>query len=273
MNQIAMRNGAILFALALMACNRIAFAAPDDVEPAPAAAEGIERAQVFVDEANFDQWIFQGRGDANSARQRIQSALQLQIDELHRVCELSDAQKQKLALAGHGDTKRFFEEVEAVREKFRAVQNDANAFNGIWQHIQPLQQKLSRGLFGETSFFAKTLKKTLTPEQIAKHQANLDQRRQYRYRAMVEVGITALENSVPLRHDQHAALVKLLLEKTQPPEAFGQHDNYVIMHQLSTLPEKEVKAVLDERQWELLERQLDRFRGILPALRQNGGFF
>jgi hypothetical protein len=262
----------LLFAVTLWltASCRIGSAAPDDVEPPPDAAEGVERAQVFMDAANIDQWIFQGRGNADSARQRIQSALQLQLDELHRVCELTDLQKKKLSLAAQGDIRQFFEEVEVIREKFGAVQNDANAFNGIWQEIQPLQQKLSRGLFDETSFFAKTLRKTLSPEQTVKYKANVNERRQYRYRAIVEIGVTSLENSVPLRDEQHAALVKLLLEKTQPPQTFGQHDNYVILHQISTLPENEVKALLDERQWELLQRQVGQFRGILPVLRQNG---
>jgi hypothetical protein len=255
--------------LSLTASGRMARGAPDDIVAAPAAEAAVEE-RVFIDEANFDQWIFQGRGDANTARQRIESALQLQIDEVHRVCELTEAQKQKLTLAGKGDAKRFFEEVEVAREKFRAVQNDPNAFNGIWQDIQPLQQKLSHGIFGDKSFFAKTLQKTLTAEQTDKYQANLDERRQYRYRVLVEVHITSLENSIPLLHEQHRALVKLLLEKTQPPQAFGRYDNYVILHQLSTLPEQELKAVLNERQWELLERQLAQFRGMLPVLRQNG---
>jgi hypothetical protein len=271
MIRIAARNVAALLVLALwvMVSGRVVVAAPDDVVAAPAAEAAVEE-RVFIDEANFDQWIFQGRGDANTARERIESALQLQIEEVHRVCILTEAQKKKLTLAGKGDAKQFFAEVEVAREKFRAVQNDPNAFNGIWQDIQPLQQKLSHGLYGEKSFFAKTLRRTLTAEQTDKHQANLDERRQYRYRVLVEVGVTSLENSVPLRHEQHRALVKLVLEKTQPPQAFGRYDNYVIMHQLSTLPENEVKAVLSDRQWEMLERQMGQFRGMLPVLRQNG---
>ena len=250
-------------------CHR-AWPAPDDIEPAPAAAAAENEQRVFIGEANFDQWVFQGRGNADSARQRIQSALKLQVDELHRICDLSEEQKKKLALAAQGDTKRFFDEIEVVREKFRAVQNDANGFNAIWQDIQPLQRKMSGGLFDRSSFFAKTLRTTLTAEQAARYDAHQEERRQYRYRAMVEVGITALENTVPLKHGQHSALVKMLLEKTEPPGAFGQYDNYVIMHRLATLPEQEIKALLDERQYELLERQIDQYRNILPVLRQNG---
>ncbi len=271
MSRIAKQAFAVFLALALWhtALCQKALPAPDDVEPPPAAANENEQ-RVFIAEANFEQWVFQGRGNADAARQRLQSALKLQVDELHRICDLTAEQKQKLALSAEGDTKRFFDEVEMVREQFRAVQNDPNGFNQIWQDIQPLQRKLSGGLFDRGSFFAKTLRTTLTSEQAAKYDAHQEERRQYRYRAMVEVGITALENAVPLRHEQHSALVKMLLERSEPPEAFGQHDNYVIMHRLATLPEQEIKALLNERQYELFERQIDQYRNILPVLRQNG---
>jgi len=244
-------------------------AAPDDVEQAaPEPAEGAER--IFIDEANFDQWIFQGRGDANAAQRRIESSLKLRIDELHRVCDLTEAQKQKLALAAQGDIKRFFEQVEATREKFRAVQNDRNAFNAIWQDVQPVQQKLASGLFGETSLLAKTLHKTLTADQRVKYQAMMDERDRYRHRAIVAAALATLENSVPLRHEQHEALVKLIVEKTPPPRIASQYNHYLVMYRISKLPEKEVHALLDDRQQKLLARQLDQFRGMEQMLIQNG---
>jgi hypothetical protein len=244
-------------------------AAPDDVEAAaPAAAQANER--VFIAEANFDQWVFQGRGDASVARERIESTLKLCVDEVHRVCDLSEVQKRKLMLAARGDIKRFFEEVEVVREKFRAVQNDGNAINAIWQDIQPLQQKLARGLFGETSLFTKTLRKTLSAEQVVKYKASMDERHRYRHRAMVEAALATLENSVPLRHEQHQALAGLIVEKSRLPQASGQYNHYVVMYQISKLPEKEVQSLLDDRQQKLLAQQLDQFRGMAQMLIQNG---
>jgi hypothetical protein len=248
---------------------RTSSAAPDDVEAAaPAVAEANER--VFIQEANFDQWVFQARGDATATRERIHSTLKLRIDDLHRICNLSEPQKQKLTLAARGDIKRFFEQVDAAREQFRAVQNDPNAFNAIWRDIQPLQQKLASGLFGETSLFAKTLRKTLTPEQLAKYKANLDERHRYRHKAMVAAALATLENSVPLRNEQHAALVKLIVDKSPPPQASGQYNHYVVMYQISKLPASEVNALLDDHQQKLLERQLDQFRGMAQMLIQNG---
>lgn len=259
----------LLFVGECLVAAQLSSAAPDDMEAAaPAAAEANQ--QVFIAEANFDQWVFQGRGDANAARQRIESTLKLRIDDVHRICDLADAQKQKLTLAARGDIKRFLEEVEAVREKFRAVQQDGNAVNAIWQDIQPVQQKLSNGLFGETSLFAKTLRKTLTPEQVVKYKANMDERHRYRHRAMVASALATLENSVPLRHEQHEALVKLIVEKSQLPQASGQYNHYVVMYQISKLPENEVQALLDDRQQKLLARHLEQFRGMAQMLIQNG---
>jgi hypothetical protein len=263
-------NVAILLAIgAYFVSGRISSAAPDDVEAdAPAAVQVNER--VFIQEANFDQWVFQGRGDEGAARQRIESTLKLRIDDVHRICDLSEAQKQKLALAARGDIKRFFELVAAAREEFRAVQNDPNAFNAIWQDIQPLQQKMANGLFGETSLFAKTLRKTLTAEQSLKYKANMDERHRYRHKAMVAAALATLENSIPLRNDQHAALVKLIVDKSPPPQASGQYNHYVVMYQISKLPENEVNALLDEHQQKLLSQQLDQFRGMAQMLIQSG---
>jgi hypothetical protein len=268
MNQTGRALRDVLALLAVILGQAVVFAAPDDQEPPPAAA--VANEGFFMAEENFDQWIFQGVGNANAGRERIKSRLKLQLDELDRVCGLTETQKQKLTLAAHGDTKRFFDQVEEVRKRFQAVKNDQNAFNQIWQEIQPLQQKQMTGLFGETSFFAKTLRKTLSTEQAAKYKVVVDDRRRFRYRASIEVALMTLENSVALRHEQHAALSKLLIEETQPPHVFGQYDYYLVMHQLSKLSEQKVKPLLDERQWKLLQQQFVQFRGMEAFLVQNG---
>ncbi len=244
------------------------FAAPDDEEPAPEAAAVNQNFN--VNESNFDQWVFQRAGNASAGRQRIRSRLKLQFDELHRVCGLTDAQKQKLALAAEGDTKRFFDQVEEVRQKFLKVRNDQNAFGQIWQEIQPLQTKQAAGLFGDKSFYAKTLRKTLDAEQVEKYQAVLDERRRFRYRASIEVAMATLESSVALRNEQREALVHILIDKTQPPIAFGQYDYYLVMYRLASLPENDLKPLLDERQWKLMQQPFNQARSMKAMLIQNG---
>ena len=244
------------------------FAAPDDEELVPEAV-AVNR-NFTVNESNFDQWMFQGVGNAGAGRERIKVRLNLQLDELDRVCGLTEAQKQKLALAALGDTKRFFDEVEEVRKKFLEVRNDQNAFQQIWKDIQPLQLKFAAGLFADKSFYAKTLHKTLNAEQAAKYRAVSDERRRFRYRASVEAAMAMLENAVPLRHEQHEALVGILLDKTQPPATFGSYDYYLVMYRLASLPEKDVRATLDDRQWKLMQQQFQQARAMRGMLVQNG---
>ncbi len=269
MNQKSRNGRGVVALLALLLGPVAAFAAPDDVEPPPAAELRLNEG-FMVDEANFDQWIFQGSGSAVAGRARINSHLKLKLDELNRVCNLSEAQQKKLTLAARGDMKRFFDQVEEVRRKFLAVKNDQNGFNQIWQEISPLQQKQAAGLFGETSLFAKSLRKTLTEEQQAQYRTVMEERRKFRYRATIEACLALMENTVALRHDQHEALLKLMVEETRPPYVFGQYDSQVVMYEMSRLPVPKLKALLDDRQWKLLQPQFDQGRNMEGFLIQNG---
>ena len=246
----------------------VACAAPDDVEAAP--AEVVVRQNFGIDESNFDQWVFQGTGNADATRKRLKLQVNLQIDEIDRACSLTEPQKQKLLLAASGDTKRIFDQVEVLRQKFLAVKNDQNGFNQIWQEINPIQMKFAAGIFGETSFFAKTVRSTLTAEQAPQYKKIVDSRRRYRYRAAIEASLVTLQNSVPLRSDQHEALAQLVLDSTQPPHTFGQYGHYLVMYNLSQIPADRVKPLLDDRQWKLLNQQFNQFRGMKQWLIQNG---
>ncbi len=242
--------------------------APDDTErPANAAAQ---QQVVAIDPSNFDQWVFQGTGNAVSARAQIDARFRLQLELLARSYELSDAQKAKLRLAASGDTQRFFDEVEVVREKFLQSQKDQNELGRIWQEIQPLQTKMAGGLFGEDSLYARILPRTLEGDQVARHQATLEERRQFRYRAAVEAAIALLDDAVSFEDQQRTALIQMLIDKTKPPANFGQFDYYFVMYRLSTLPAQDVKALVNERQWRALKPQLDQGRSMRATLVQNG---
>lgn len=268
MNQISRSLRCAFTHLAILFGSASAFAAPDDGEPPPVAAAA--NNDFNMDESNFDQWVFQGSGDAATGRARIASQLKLKVDELVRVCQLTDEQQKKLTLAARGDMKRFFDDVEVVRKKFLAVKNDQNAFQNIWQEISPLQQKLSAGLFGEASLFGKSLRKTLTDEQQAQYRVVVDERRRFRYRATIETSLITLSNTVTLRVEQHDALLKLLVEETQPPHVFGQYDHYLVLYRLAQFPIKKIKPLFDARQWKLLAPQLNQGRSLEAHLVQTG---
>jgi hypothetical protein len=259
-----LRTIALLIAATM---SSIAFATEDDKEPPAVRAPNQE---FMLEESNFDQWIFQGSGSAAAGRNRIDSHLKLKLEELVRTCELTEAQQKKLRLAAQGDIKRFFDQVEVLRKKFRAVKNDQNGFNDLWPEIHPLQQKQQAGLFGESSMFDKTLRSILLPEQQQRYQKVTDTRRRFRYRASIEVALISLSDTVALKDEQHKAIAKLLVEETPLPLRFGQQDQQVVMYGLSKIPAAKLKAIVDERQWKALKPQIEQGEAMEAFLAQNG---
>jgi hypothetical protein len=235
---------------------------PDEKPPVQAHFE--------LPEEQFDQWVFEGRGDVAAQRTRLDSLLRLHLDDLDRICRLTESQKKKLQLAGRGDLTRFFDRVEVVRVKFRAVRKDQNKVGEIFQEIQPLQQSLQAGMFHDASLLYKTLQRTLTAEQLAGFGKVDQERRRVRYQAKVGLAVAMLENSMPLDDQQRQKLLQLIEQETQPPKKFGQYDYYVVLVQMSKIPENKLKPLLDEGQWRVLKQQLTQMRGMEQFLKQNG---
>jgi len=238
----------------------------DELEPEP----GVVAQQRFVvNDATFDQWMFNQLGNAQKATEKFHTSLNVQIDSIAAACELAPEQKQKLLLAGRGDIHRFFDQVEVCRKKFDKVKTDQNRINEIWQDIQPLQMVATAGLFDEKSLFQKVVKRTLNEEQSAKVNQIETERRKYQFKAKVELIVAAIDDTLAMRADQRKELVALLLE-TPPPKRYSQYDSYLLLYKISKLPEEKLKKLLDPPQWRALDRQLEQARNLEQFLRQQG---
>jgi hypothetical protein len=224
----------------------------------------------YTDE-QFDQWVFQQQVNASGARRRLDSLLALQTSEIDRVCQLSDAQKKKLQLAGRGDIKRFFDRYEKVKQRFQKVKHDEQKFQEIWNDINPLQMTLQAGLFHDDSFLHKSLRNTLTDEQFARYDVVACDRRALRHRAGLEMVVAVLEvQGSPLREEQRREFLTVLTNKTKPPRKSSQYEYYFIMFQLARLPESDVKPLFDNMQWKVVTRLLAQVKAAEPWLRQSG---
>jgi hypothetical protein len=243
----------------------------EEEEDAPAPAVQAARV-VFMNDAQFDQWVFGNvsRGNASVARDKVDSLLTLLVDDLERSCALTAVQKKKLLLAGRGDIKRFFDRVEEMRKKFDKVKNDPNAVGMIWQEVQPLQTAFNAGLFSGESIFSKTIKTTLSPEQAAQHEKSERDRLLYHYWARVDLALELLNNSVGFTTEQREQLWKLLAEEARPPQRLGRNDYWAVLYQLGLLPEAKIKPIFDDLQWGLVSRQLAQAKGMGMWLKQNG---
>jgi hypothetical protein len=251
-----------------------ALAQDDEEEEAPAPAVVNRVNRLVVNELQIDQWIFGNMGVANSslARNMLDSLLTLNVDDVDRCCGLTPVQKKKLLLAGRGDIKRFFDRVDEVRKKYTNDKNFnfQNQFQQIWQEIQPLQTTYNSGVFGADSIYAKSIRTTLTSEQAEKHEKVVRGRTHYRYWARVDLALELLNNEVGFTDDQRRKLLTLLREETVPPRQMGRNDYYVVLYQISRIPEAKLRPVFEDFQWGVFKRQLEQGRRMENFLKQNG---
>src|SRR5208283_5075319 len=191
---------------------------------ANAAAQPARGVWVMTDD-QFDQWVFGGPRNSKAGRNKLDSLLALQVDDVARMCPLSEVQKKKLLLAGRGDIKRFFDKVEEKRKKFEKVKQDQTKIGEIYQELVPLK---------------------------------------------VELAVAQLDQTVGFRDEQRRRLVELILSETQPPTRFGQYDYYLVMYQAGQIAEAKLKPLFEDRQWALLNRQLNQMRGMQQFLQDQG---
>ena len=241
----------------------------DDDEDAPEDGAAAQPAFMFADE-NFDQWLYRDLQNTAGARSRLDALLLMRLEDVAQACTLTDPQRQKLQLAGRGDINRFFDRVEELRRKFQLVKTDQNRIGEILQAMQPLQMTFQTGPFGDGSIFAKTLKTTLTSQQHADFEATGRERRQFRYKACVELLVTKLDESLVMDAGQRRQFERLLLEETRPPVRFGPYDRSVVMLQAARIPEDKLKPLFDDHQWKVLSRQLQKARELEPFLKSSG---
>lgn len=264
----SVRRGIGLAGCVLIFLNASQTRAQEEIAIDEAAVEVLAQP-VFADE-NFDQWLFNNNRNADGARTQFNTQLKLQIEGIATICGITPVQKQKLLLAGRGDIVRFFEKVEESRKKFQTLKNDQNKINEIFNDIRPLQMRIAMGLFGQGSLFDKTLRTTLNADQARDWGVAERSRRQFQYRAKIELIISMLDDVAVFDDRQRKELLTFILENTKPPRQTGQYDYYVVMYQLTKVPEEKFKELLRPPQLRALNRQLNQVRGIEQFLQQQG---
>jgi hypothetical protein len=140
-----------------------------DGEGADGDAPGLK--DVVVAEEVFDNFMFGSTGDAESGRAHAAKLLDRLVDQFGSSRLLTPAQRQKLRLAGRGDIKRLFDQIEEERRKFEALRSDPDKCEQFLDDLLPLRQSLQRGPFETDSLFSKTLKKLVDDEKRARARA------------------------------------------------------------------------------------------------------
>jgi hypothetical protein len=137
---------------------------PDEREIQPAPARVRLPRRFIVASESFDQFIFTG-DTVVERRRRLKGHLERKIFRVDPVYRQTPEQKNKLRLAGQGDIKHFFDEVEAKRQQFERIRTDLDKCREFFGELATLRRAYVTGPFDEGSLFAKILKSMRTSKK------------------------------------------------------------------------------------------------------------
>ncbi len=236
--------------------------ADPDVQPARPQA-----AQIVINDQVLDGWIYQGSGN----RPQFDQLLAVKIDWLKATCQLTDAQRGTLELAAHGDIRRFQDQVDAIRQERDKGPHDQNEVNRLFQLVQPLRLRFQAGVFSKGSLFSKTVARVFTADQVARYAAAEQERRKFRYQALVELVVMGLDRNLVFDSEQRTRFTQLIFDETAAPRRFGgDYDMYYLLYALSQIPQQKIEPLFDEAQWKALAHMRSQYRGYQQFLTQQG---
>lgn len=219
-----------------------------------------------MDENQFNQWVFRNTGQGTEEETEIA----LMVEAIDRTCHLSDEQKEKLRLAGHGDYARFKQEVDDMRAELVGKYYDQADIQAMYMKVQPLTARYQAGLLGDDSLFSKVLHRALTPEQRVNSDAAQGERRKARHVAKVHLFVALMEQNCPLTSKQRDALVDLLLKETRPATRSSEYDWYVVLIQVAKIPDEKLSHILDNAQMRFVKKLTGVGLAIEDRLKQQG---
>src|SRR6516165_409001 len=116
--------------------------------PGPDRAERLLAADNGLASQLFEDAVYGSRG-AHWARLQVELVLEKKIDALDAISRLTDVQRQKLRLAGHGDIKRIFDQIEERKARFHGIKDNAveDEQLSIMQQAVPFNNRLNSGLY------------------------------------------------------------------------------------------------------------------------------
>lgn len=237
--------------------------AEDDRAEEEGAVVEVVRRVPRLDDDLFELWVFGG------SRERHRRGLARKLDVAVKILDLkyaiSEADKKKLVLAGQVDIRRYFHQVEILRQEYRKTRGDHRQLLVVHRKSVALRIDAADRLFDERSFFAKVANRTLQDAASSRAAA----RRQLQLRSAAERAVVPLERTASLRPEQSEALAALLLAET-PSINVGEDDDVLMKYRLTEFSEEQLKLLLDEAQWPRVQVVLNVFQDYRAGLEAQG---
>jgi hypothetical protein len=128
---------------------------------------------------------------------------------------------------------------------------------------------MQTAFFHDQSLLAKSLAKVLKPDQWERYGLWQAERRRFQHLAKIELIIAELETYMPMTAEQRAKVVKLVADAGPTPKMASPYDQILIMYLMSKVSDQEWLAVLDKRQFEVVNKLRQQGRQYGQMLRQN----
>jgi hypothetical protein len=114
---------------------------------------------------NFDRWLFPHEQSETARYDHLKEVLDARIVVVAQANQLTEHERGKLRLAGRGDIKRFFDEVQKRKDQFEIDRKSFNTGLATLRRLDELSPTYRDGPFGPGSLFVKTLHKIRNDRQ------------------------------------------------------------------------------------------------------------
>jgi hypothetical protein len=258
----------------------------DDEKPVAGAR------QINITEQSFDQMVFGAalRGNrvlvengvrrvvaeslsaTEMARKRMESAIDSEMQWIEGRCQLTDAQKKKLRLAGRGDIESFFSRAAELRAKVVGRSFDQQEYSEFSMQMSLLRMASQNGLLNDSSLFRKTLRRTLDEQQRADYQQLLRQRQL----EAAETGLTVWDRvnnnnaralGVKLSPETRRKMCELIVAEGRLPESATPYMNYIVLLEADRIADQ-VRPLMDDEQWEAFQKLVAQAKRVEPSIRR-----
>lgn len=236
---------------------------PDAAEVVAAEVVDVEIGGEFViNQEMLESIIFQPDATEAEAMKRVRESFKKELDDLCQRYSLTSDQREKLALAGEGDLKRFLDRVRQSRQQLKQAEEkkelqQPNAQQVHYDAAFKLYADRRRGLFSSGSLFAKSRERTFSAEQLARFNADQAAEARRVTEVYVQLYIVLLQREIPLLAAQREQLRKVILENIPPLSQEDESAVGFVAYKASLIDPQLLRPLLDDEQWEKLQKYFE----------------
>jgi hypothetical protein len=207
---------------------------------------------------------------AEAEREKRLKFMAVVIDDVSRLCELDESQRNQLDLAAKGASERSMKDWHTQAERYFRTRLDGADRDAAKEMLEGMGNVNFGGNRSEEEgesleLWKDTLKTVLTDEQIARYEEVLEQRQLDRIEAFSKMSISTLDSHLRLTPDQKTKMAELVhdaasnyLDDVQ--RYWGDYfERGMLMSLANAAEETELKAILSEPQFDRLRDATSNF--------------